>query len=77
MTSVSIDPSGRHLSLASDGITCRFHAIWLRDNAADPETRSPGNGQRLIVVSNRLPVVLAKGENGRWRDGYCRDIGAR
>ena len=50
MTSVSIDPSGRHLSLASDGITCRFHAIWLRDNAADPETRAPGNGQRLISI---------------------------
>lgn len=34
----------------SDGTVARFHAIWLRDNALDPETRSPGNGQRLITV---------------------------
>ncbi|WP_171184305.1 TauD/TfdA family dioxygenase [Ruegeria sp. HKCCC2117] len=30
----------------------RFHAIWLRDNALDPETRSPGNGQRLITIGD-------------------------
>lgn len=29
---------------------CRFHAIWLRDNAPDPETRDAGNGQRLIAL---------------------------
>jgi [2-(trimethylamino)ethyl]phosphonate dioxygenase len=34
----------------TDGTSARFHAIWLRDNALDPETRSPGNGQRLITV---------------------------
>jgi gamma-butyrobetaine dioxygenase len=28
----------------------RFHAIWLRDNAWDDETRAPGNGQRLIAL---------------------------
>jgi gamma-butyrobetaine dioxygenase len=33
-----------------NGDRARFHAIWLRDNALDPETRSPGNGQRLITV---------------------------
>jgi [2-(trimethylamino)ethyl]phosphonate dioxygenase len=33
-----------------DGTSARFHAIWLRDNALDPETRSLGNGQRLITV---------------------------
>ncbi len=32
------------------GETARFHAIWLRDNALDPETRSPSNGQRLITL---------------------------
>ena len=31
-------------------MSARFHALWLRDNALDPETRSPGNGQRLITV---------------------------
>jgi [2-(trimethylamino)ethyl]phosphonate dioxygenase len=32
------------------GAPHRFHAIWLRDNAPDPQTRSPGNGQRLITI---------------------------
>lgn len=30
----------------------RFHAIWLRDNALDPATRDPGNGQRLITLAD-------------------------
>ena len=34
----------------ADGTSARFHAIWLCDNALDAETRSPGNGQRLITV---------------------------
>lgn len=33
-----------------DGTTARFHALWLRDNALDPKTRSAGNGQRLISI---------------------------
>ena len=45
MTDVSVDASGTFLTLGSR----RFHAIWLRDNAADPETRDPGSGQRLIA----------------------------
>ena len=32
--------------------TARFHAIWLRDNAPDAETRSPLNGQRLIAITD-------------------------
>ena len=28
----------------------RFHAIWLRDNAQDDETRDQINGQRLIAL---------------------------
>lgn len=49
--SVSIDPSGAFLTLtAEDGWSGRFHAVWLRDNALDPETRNPGNGQRLITI---------------------------
>ena len=50
MTNVTIDPSGSFLTLVDPNSTCRFHAIWLRDNAGDPETRSPGNGQRLITL---------------------------
>ncbi len=35
-----------------DGTTARFHAIWLRDNALDAATRSPGNSQRLIRLQD-------------------------
>ncbi|MEM9472444.1 MAG: gamma-butyrobetaine dioxygenase [Pseudomonadota bacterium] len=36
----------------SDGFTARFHAVWLRDNALDPATRSPSNAQRLITLGD-------------------------
>ncbi len=39
----------------SDGAYSRFHAVWLRDNALDAETRSPANGQRLITVLDIQP----------------------
>jgi [2-(trimethylamino)ethyl]phosphonate dioxygenase len=42
----------------ADGTSARFHAIWLRDNALDPETRSPGNGQRLITVLDIPPETF-------------------
>ncbi|MEX3011397.1 gamma-butyrobetaine dioxygenase [Hoeflea sp. TYP-13] len=45
------DGSGLQLYL-SDGTNPRFHAVWLRDNALDEETRAPGNGQRLITLSD-------------------------
>ncbi|MDF2367978.1 gamma-butyrobetaine dioxygenase [Sneathiella sp.] len=38
-----------------DGGALRFHAMWLRDNALDAETRSPQNGQRLITIDD-IPV---------------------
>jgi [2-(trimethylamino)ethyl]phosphonate dioxygenase len=41
---------GRAVELNLDGGACRFHALWLRDNAQDDKTRSPGNGQRLITI---------------------------
>ncbi len=50
MPSVTIDPSGAYLTLKTPTASHRFHAIWLRDNAGDPQTRSPGNGQRLIAL---------------------------
>lgn len=36
----------------TDGEEIRFHAMWLRDNALDPDTRSPSNGQRLITLTD-------------------------
>ncbi|GAB5432490.1 TauD/TfdA family dioxygenase [Tritonibacter mobilis] len=50
MPTLSVDPSGTYLSLETATGTLRFHAIWLRDNAQDAETRAPGNGQRLIAL---------------------------
>lgn len=42
----------------TDAAPMRFHAIWLRDNAWDPETRAPGNGQRLITL-NDIPTNIS------------------
>lgn len=42
---------GAAIEVELDGISRRFHAIWLRDNAPDAATRSPGNGQRLITLA--------------------------
>lgn len=50
MPSVALDPSGTFLTLETATGPHRFHAIWLRDNAQDAETRAPGNGQRLIAL---------------------------
>ena len=50
MASVTIDPSGEYLTLINSNGCRRFHAIWLRDNASDPQTRAPENGQRLIAL---------------------------
>ena len=50
---VEVIEDGAALRLSQeDGRGLRFHAIWLRDNAPDPATRSPGNGQRLITIGD-------------------------
>ena len=55
MADVSILEQGKAISLNSDGKTTRFHAMWLRDNAPDPDTISPSNGQRLVALRD-LPA---------------------
>lgn len=51
MTTAELLGDGTVLALRSAaGEMLRFHAIWLRDNAWDAQTRSPGNGQRLIAL---------------------------
>ena len=53
MRQVEILHDGSALALtAPPKSTLRFHAVWLRDNAPDAETRSQGNGQRLIALRN-------------------------
>ncbi|MEO5974789.1 MAG: gamma-butyrobetaine dioxygenase [Ilumatobacteraceae bacterium] len=39
----------------SNGVTARFHAIWLRDNSLDPSTRNASNGQRLVTIGDISP----------------------
>jgi len=53
----------------SSGTRSRFHAIWLRDNALDPETRDPSNGQRLIALKD-IPADtrIARAEIGEAGD---------
>ncbi|MGI9426492.1 MAG: 2-trimethylaminoethylphosphonate dioxygenase [Hyphomicrobiaceae bacterium] len=50
MYQTTLVADGREIAINANNTTIRFHAIWLRDNAGDPETRSPGNGQRLIKL---------------------------
>lgn len=52
MPSVTLAPDGSFLTLDMGAGPLRFHALWLRDNAQDAETRSPGNGQRLITLTD-------------------------
>lgn len=49
----SLEDDGAVLRLhRADAPDLRFHAIWLRDNALDPATRDPRNGQRLITLAD-------------------------
>lgn len=68
MPSVSIDPSGRFLTLSTASGARRFHAVWLRDNAQDADTRAPGNGQRLITLRD-IPQDTRIAEAGIAPDG--------
>ncbi|MGC6484053.1 MAG: 2-trimethylaminoethylphosphonate dioxygenase [Candidatus Puniceispirillales bacterium] len=61
ITAVSIGDNGGSLHCTGDdGRVMRFHAIWLRDNAPDAETRAPGNGQRLITIQDIPENVMIR-----------------
>lgn len=49
-TALRLLDDGAALEVELEGRPLRFHALWLRDNAQDAATRSPGNGQRLITL---------------------------
>ena len=61
MYKVSVCKEGREIHLSSattpDAVT-RFHAMGLRDNAWDAETRAAGNGQRLIALRDIPPNTV-------------------
>ena len=50
MTDVCIEDHNKSLRLSDTDIDVRFHAVWLRDNAWDEDTRAKINGQRLISL---------------------------
>ena len=59
--------NGVAVELSLGGKRHRFHALWLRDNARDETTRSPGNGQRLITILDipaNTRIAQASAENG-------------
>jgi gamma-butyrobetaine dioxygenase len=66
---VEILDGGSAIALTfAGGETCRFHAGWLRDNAWDDKTRSPGNGQRLITLGDiprTISIALASVAGGQ------------
>ena len=54
---ITDDRKSLSLELAS-GIA-RFHAVWLRDNSLHPDTKSAGNGQRLIsLLDQPLDITI-------------------
>lgn len=58
LDTVTILPGGDALQVTwTDGSSARFHAIWLRDNGLDADTRSPSNGQKLISLLDIPPDV--------------------
>lgn len=63
MTQALVEENGAVLNLSGT----RFHAVWLRDNALDPDTRDPRNGQRLITLADladdlRLSAATVQGD---------------
>ena len=59
MPDVTLSPDGQVVEMS--GLApepLRFHAVWLRDNAGDAQTRSPENGQKLITVGD-IPADTA------------------
>ena len=74
LTAVEIIDNATAVRLTwADGTTARFHAVWLRDNSPDSETRSPANGQRLVTVLD-LPQALRIFEAALSDDGAALSL---
>lgn len=41
-----------------DGTCLRFHALWLRDNVIDAQTRAAAGGQRMITLAD-IPIDVS------------------
>jgi len=65
MYEVTVQNGGQVLNLIDrkENLIRRFHAIWLRDNSIDSDTRSTQNGQKLITleeIPKDLKIISAK-----------------
>lgn len=59
VTRTSVIDGGTAVAITWDnGTSACFHALWLRDNALDETSRSPGNGQRFISVLDIPPDTI-------------------
>lgn len=63
LTSALLIDDGQAIELSWPNGRARFHALWLRDNALDAQTRSPGNGQRLITILDIPPETRLEDAN--------------
>ena len=52
---VEILDQGETLRISGPDGETRFHAVWLRDNGQDDNTRNPANGQKLITLQDIPP----------------------
>ncbi len=69
LTSATCLANGTSIKVTwNDKSTARFHAVWLRDNSLDPDTRNASNGQRLISVLD-IPSDIAVTETSITPDG--------
>lgn len=64
---VFISKDQSYLTLKTGSLKSRFHGNWLRDNALDEQTRSPGNGQKLVSVMSLPELSLI--ENAQFDNG--------
>jgi gamma-butyrobetaine dioxygenase len=72
MLQVGLEDDGTVLTLTEGGDTARFHAVWLRDNALDPATRDPRNGQRLVTIADIPPDTRLTAADLRAGEVRCR-----
>ena len=57
-TSADIIDGGKVISIQWPDQTLRFHAIWLRDNGQDENTKNLANLQKLITIQDIPPSTV-------------------
>ena len=71
--SVDILTNGSAITVRWPDKESRYHAIWLRDNGQDSNTRNQANLQKLITVANIPETVCV--EHATVVDNDCLELG--